>query len=106
MDNAENWPRGTFDAPLRLRTLLVDANENGQHLAVIEGALWPPIGSPIELPNPLPRDGIVRDVRLQIDNHEKATVLIDVEILDRLIDRPQPAATPFARRIRQRLHRG
>lgn len=40
-------------------------NENGDHVARLGVALWPPVGSVIELGNPN-RDAIVLDVRLQL----------------------------------------
>jgi len=61
-----------------VRTLIVDGHEHSRQIAWIEGAIWPPIGSAIELYEPN-RDATVRAVRLQLSPNRSATVLIDVD---------------------------
>ena len=80
---------GTAGTPLELRTLIVEAHTNGKQLAWIAGAVWPPIGAIFEVPTPHPRDAIVRAVRFQVDPPSiarYATVLIDVQILEDVIE--------------------
>ena len=80
---------GTIEAPLQLRTLIVEAHTNGNPLAWLDGAVWPPVGAIIEIPTPHPRDAIVRAVRLQIDPpsiSRYATVLIDAQVLSDVVE--------------------
>jgi hypothetical protein len=53
--------------------------EGGQTLAFVEGVVWPPVGSVVELGNPN-RDAIVRDVRLRLFP-SKASVVVRVDEL-------------------------
>lgn len=66
-----------------VKTLIVEAVSNGRLIAVIEGAVWPTIGSAIEVPNPeggLSRDVKVLAVRLQLDPFsQRAIILVDVD---------------------------
>lgn len=94
---------GTHSDPLKLRTLIVEAHTNGEQLAWIGGAVWPPVGAIIEVPTPHPRDAIVRAVRFQVDPPgigKYATVLIDVTILSdvvepRVLDVPELGPRPI-----------
>lgn len=83
--------RGSAGEPLRVRTLFVDVDTNGEQLAWVEGAVWPPIGSAVEVPTPLPRDAVVRRVRLQLPppGHEYAVVLVHVKLLAGLVEYPE-----------------
>jgi hypothetical protein len=53
--------------------------EGGQTLAFVEGVIWPPVGSIVELGNPN-RDAVVRDVRLRLFP-SKASVVVRVDEL-------------------------
>lgn len=89
-DDQEEPRRGSWEQPLQIRTLICDQGGNRQ-LAVIEGAFWPPQHSTIEIPGPLPRDARVLGTRLIIDppsTAKYATVLVDVEFLEGLVERP------------------
>lgn len=61
-----------------VRTLIVDAHEPNRQIAWIDGAIWPPIGTAVELYEPN-RDATVLAVRLQLSPDMSATILIDVE---------------------------
>jgi hypothetical protein len=62
MTEAADWPP---DPPeyRTCRTYILDENDN--HVARLDVAVWPPVGSVIELGNPN-RDAVVLDVRLQL----------------------------------------
>lgn len=62
MSEATGWPP---DPPeyRTCKTYILDAN--GNHVARLGVALWPPVGSVIGLGNPN-RDAVVLDVRLQL----------------------------------------
>lgn len=62
----------------RVETLILDANEEGRQIARIEGAIWPPIGSVIELYDPN-RDATVVAVRLSLAPDYSAAIFVDVE---------------------------
>lgn len=55
-------------------------------LAIIDGAIWPPLGSVFELGDPN-RDAIVRDVRLRL-HPSKASVIVRLEELERTVPTP------------------
>jgi len=83
--------RGSWESPLRIRTLIVDQGGDRQ-LAVIDGPMWLRHDSTIELPGPPPRAARVLGTRLIIDppsNPKYATVVVDVEFLEGLVGRPE-----------------
>jgi len=71
------------DAPhyQTVRTLLIDADDNTRQLAWIDGAIWPPKGSAIELHDPN-RDGTVAGTRLSLAPDGSATVFVYVRDAD------------------------
>lgn len=62
MSEAAAWPPGPPEYRA-CKTYILDENDN--HLARLGFALWPPVGSVLELGNPN-RDAIVLSVRLQL----------------------------------------
>lgn len=84
--------RGSATEPLKVRTLFVDVDTNGGQLAWVEGAIWPPVGSAVEIPTPMPRDAVVRRVRLQLPppgGHGFAVVLVYVKLVADLVEYPE-----------------
>lgn len=61
-----------------VRTLIVDGHEQDRQIAWIEGAIWPAVGSAIELYEPN-RDATVLAVRLILSPDQSATILVDVD---------------------------
>lgn len=74
-------PSRLGDAPhyTTVRTLLLDNAENGRQIAWIEGAIWPPKGSAIELYEPN-RDAVVVGTRLSLAPDGSATVFVYLDV--------------------------
>jgi hypothetical protein len=66
--------------PYTKTSTLINDVSNGfnRQIAWIDGAIWPSVGSVIELGTPN-RDAVVLAVRLQLGPDDKAVILVDVE---------------------------
>jgi hypothetical protein len=60
----------------KIRTLIHDPEKN-HAIAWVEGAVWPPVGTVVELTEPN-RDAVVIGIRLAVLHDHTANIIVDV----------------------------
>jgi hypothetical protein len=77
---SESRAEKPWEHPYTLTSTLVNNPEKNEQIAWIDGAIWLPVGSVIEL-GPPNRDAIVTGTRLQLGPDDRAVILVDVREL-------------------------